>query len=203
MSAIIKTVHVGGWQPAPRNEKLLLLASSSSLLVCPLLFSSPPSPLHPFAPLALPSSLLLLCDSFFFASPPSSSLLLNTLSLLFSKSQSLLLSSPLSLWSLPPASSLPFPLPFSFRPPCLLSPVPLQRDCSQNPLTFIPRCRYITILKKLSCVKGNPASDRSRCLQGFTLIWPRPGRPACLVFMHLMRSWKRLSDMLHKAAAAE
>lgn len=98
---------------------------------------------------------------------------------------------------------LSFPLPFSLCPLCLSSPVPLQRDCSQNPLTFIPRRRYITILKTLSCVKGNPASDRSRCLQGFTLIWPRLGRPACLVFMRLMRSWKPFVEMLHKAAAVE
>lgn len=162
--------------------------------------SSPPSlPSPPLIPSALRSPVIfsfsrlsLPLHSSFTSSPPS------LLSL------TLLSSPPLFFSSLVPSPILlSFPLPFSLCPLCLSSPVPLQRDCSQNPLTFIPRRRYITILKTLSCVKGNPASDRSRCLQGFTLIWPRLGRPACLVFMRLMRSWKPFMEMLHKAAAVE
>lgn len=175
-------------------------------LTCFLIFTS-----DVFSPLSSPppSISFLLCRSPPFI--PSSPLW----SLLFHIFPSLLtpLSHPLTpLFTAPLSSPFLSPLfllllsslsPFSLRPLCLFLPVPLQRDCSQNSLTFIPRCRYITILKTLSCVKGNPASDRSRCLQGFTLIRPRPGRPACLVFMHLMRSWKPLSVMLHKAAAVE
>lgn len=162
----------------------------TSNVVSPL--SSPPSRSSllcrspPFS-----SSLLLPCDPFFFTSSLLSSLLfLQPRSLPFCFSLLLLLP------SFHPSPSL--------RPLCLFSPVPLQRDCSQNPLTFIPRRRrYVTILKTLSCVTGNPASDRSRCLQGFSLVWPRPRRPAPLSFMHLVRSWKRFSAMLHKAAAVE
>lgn len=154
--------------------------------------SSPPSSISP-----------LPCDLFFLTSSLTSSLLFHILSPLFAQPHPALFSSSLLFLFRPFPILLSFPLPFSLCPLCLSSPVPLQRDCSQNPLTFIPRRRYITILKTLSCVKGNPASDRSRCLQGFTLIWPRLGRPACLVFMRLMRSWKPFVEMLHKAAAVE
>lgn len=163
--------------------------------------SSPPSLA---SPLLIPSALRPpVIFPFFLTSSLTSSLLFHILSPLFAQPHPGLFSSSLLFLSRPFPILLSFRLPFSLCPLCLSSPVPLQRDCSQNPLTFIPRRRYITILKKLSCVKGNPASDRSRCLQGFTLIWPRLGRPACLVFMRLMRSWKPFVEMLHKAAAVE